>query len=197
VPKRELRRGRRRLVRPPRRERDPRACELRSDGVALEQPGSPGDRPGGRLGVGEVRERIDLDDRDLVAAAAEIEERVRDAPVELRRQRDDQRLGREDPAGDEARVAPAMRSAELALEEGVRDPVLLAQARAGDDPVDVASEAEDPDAVARVSDAAAEYGRQHGITVIDGGCPLMFGPTADVGHKLVRVVLSGRVPKQV
>ena len=25
-----------------------------------------------------------------------------------------------------------------------------------------------------VSEQAAEYGRQHGITVIDGGCPLMF-----------------------
>ena len=48
-----------------------------------------------------------------------------------------------------------------------------------------------------VSDAAAEYGRHHGITVIDGGCPLMFGPTADFGHKVMRVVLAGRVPKQV
>ena len=48
-----------------------------------------------------------------------------------------------------------------------------------------------------VSDAATAYGRQHGITVIDGGCPLMFGPTADVGHKLMRRVLAGRVPKQV
>jgi predicted CoA-binding protein len=48
-----------------------------------------------------------------------------------------------------------------------------------------------------VSPAAAEYGRQHGITVIDGGCPLMFGRTADLGHKCMRVVLGGRVPKQV
>jgi predicted CoA-binding protein len=47
-----------------------------------------------------------------------------------------------------------------------------------------------------VSDAAAEYGRQHGITVIDGGCPLMFAPTADLGHRLMRVVLAARVPKQ-
>ena len=47
-----------------------------------------------------------------------------------------------------------------------------------------------------VSDAATEYGRQHGITVIDGGCPLMFAPTADIGHRLMRVVLAGRVPKQ-
>jgi uncharacterized protein len=48
-----------------------------------------------------------------------------------------------------------------------------------------------------VSEPATEYGRQHGITVIDGGCPLMFGPTADFGHKVMRVALSGRVPKQV
>jgi predicted CoA-binding protein len=48
-----------------------------------------------------------------------------------------------------------------------------------------------------VSDAATAYGRQHGITVIDGGCPLMFGPTADVGHKIMRLVYAGHVPKQV
>jgi len=48
-----------------------------------------------------------------------------------------------------------------------------------------------------VSEAATDYGRRHGIAVIDGGCPLMFGPTADLGHKVMRVALSGRVPKQV
>jgi predicted CoA-binding protein len=48
-----------------------------------------------------------------------------------------------------------------------------------------------------VSPAATEFGRQHGIAVIDGGCPLMFGPTADFGHKIMRVVYAGRVPKQV
>jgi uncharacterized protein len=48
-----------------------------------------------------------------------------------------------------------------------------------------------------VSAAATDYGRQHGITVIDGGCPLMFGPTADFGHKVLRVMLAGRVPKEV
>jgi uncharacterized protein len=48
-----------------------------------------------------------------------------------------------------------------------------------------------------VSSAATGYGRQHGITVIDGGCPLMFGPTADFGHKMMRLVFSGHVPKQV
>src|SRR5215207_10314233 len=46
-----------------------------------------------------------------------------------------------------------------------------------------------------VSDTATEYGRDHGITVIDGGCPCMFDPTADVGHKTMRFVftLRGRV----
>jgi uncharacterized protein len=48
-----------------------------------------------------------------------------------------------------------------------------------------------------VSDAATAYGRQHGLTVIDGGCPLMFGPTADLGHRLMRVVYARHVPKQV
>ena len=48
-----------------------------------------------------------------------------------------------------------------------------------------------------VSAAATDYGRRHGITVIDGGCPLMFGPTADFGHKVLRRVLAGRVPKEV
>jgi predicted CoA-binding protein len=48
-----------------------------------------------------------------------------------------------------------------------------------------------------VSAAATASGRQHGITVIDGGCPLMFGPTADLGHKVMRFIYAGNVPKQV
>ena len=48
-----------------------------------------------------------------------------------------------------------------------------------------------------VSTAATAYGREHGIAVIDGGCPLMFGRTADFPHKVMRVALAGRVPKQV
>jgi predicted CoA-binding protein len=48
-----------------------------------------------------------------------------------------------------------------------------------------------------VSDAATGYGREHGISVIDGGCPLMFEPTADLGHKIMRLVYAGHVPKQV
>jgi predicted CoA-binding protein len=48
-----------------------------------------------------------------------------------------------------------------------------------------------------VSTAATKWGRDHGITVIDGGCPCMFGPTADFGHKVMRIVFAGHVPKQV
>jgi uncharacterized protein len=48
-----------------------------------------------------------------------------------------------------------------------------------------------------VSAAATDYGRQHGICVIDGGCPCMFGPTADFGHKVMRLVFARHVPKQV
>ena len=50
-----------------------------------------------------------------------------------------------------------------------------------------------------VSESAAALGREAGLTVIDGGCPLMYGPTADVGHKMFKGVLSlvGRIPKQV
>jgi uncharacterized protein len=50
-----------------------------------------------------------------------------------------------------------------------------------------------------VSHASADYGRAHDIQVIDGGCPLMFGPTADIGHKCMRAVftLAGHVPRRV
>ena len=48
-----------------------------------------------------------------------------------------------------------------------------------------------------VSDAATAYGREHGITVIDGGCPLWFAPVSDFGHKVTRLVYSGHMPKQV
>jgi uncharacterized protein len=50
-----------------------------------------------------------------------------------------------------------------------------------------------------VCDSATVYGREHGMTVIDGGCPLMFEPTADVAHKIMRFVCTrtGKVPKVV
>jgi predicted CoA-binding protein len=50
-----------------------------------------------------------------------------------------------------------------------------------------------------VSEDAARWGRDHGITVIAGGCPLMFEPTSDTGHKVMRWMfsLNGNVPRQV
>lgn len=50
-----------------------------------------------------------------------------------------------------------------------------------------------------VSPEAAAYGREQGMTVIDGGCPLMFGPTSDFVHTCMRGIfkLTGGVPRQV
>jgi predicted CoA-binding protein len=50
-----------------------------------------------------------------------------------------------------------------------------------------------------VSKAATDYGREQGITVIDGGCPLMFDPAADPFHKAIRFVctLTGAAPRRV
>jgi predicted CoA-binding protein len=48
-----------------------------------------------------------------------------------------------------------------------------------------------------VNAEATRLGREHGVTVIDGGCPLMFEPTTDFGHKIIKLVCSGHMPKQV
>src|SRR5687767_8470726 len=50
-----------------------------------------------------------------------------------------------------------------------------------------------------VSHSATDYGRAHGVTVIDGGCPLMFEPCSDGAHKMMRFVftMTGKVPKAV
>ena len=50
-----------------------------------------------------------------------------------------------------------------------------------------------------VSPEATEYGRAHAITVIDGGCPLMFEPACDRAHKFMRAMgtLTGKVPRHV
>jgi hypothetical protein len=50
-----------------------------------------------------------------------------------------------------------------------------------------------------VSAAATALGREPGITVIDGGCPLMYGDASDFGHRMMGAVLrvTGVVPKNV
>ena len=51
----------------------------------------------------------------------------------------------------------------------------------------------------RLRPAATAFGRGTGMVVIDGGCPLMFGPTADGGHKVMCALLklTGTVPRRV
>lgn len=50
-----------------------------------------------------------------------------------------------------------------------------------------------------VSDTATAYGRDHGVRVIDGGCPLMFEPCSDPAHKVMKHVFTwtGKVPRRV
>ena len=50
-----------------------------------------------------------------------------------------------------------------------------------------------------VSDEATHYGREHGVMVIDGGCPLMFGAASDGGHRVMCTILklTGKVPRVV
>jgi predicted CoA-binding protein len=47
-----------------------------------------------------------------------------------------------------------------------------------------------------VSPEAIEYCRQHGIDVIAGACPMMFGPGVDFGHTCMRWILrlTGGLP---
>ena len=47
-----------------------------------------------------------------------------------------------------------------------------------------------------VSPAAVEYCRQHGISVIAGACPMMFGDGVDLGHACMRWILrlTGGLP---
>lgn len=49
------------------------------------------------------------------------------------------------------------------------------------------------------SPEAAQIGRREGITVIEGGCPLMFAPVSDGGHRLLKTfgTWMGKVPRRV
>ncbi|WP_296667938.1 CoA-binding protein [Demequina sp.] len=50
-----------------------------------------------------------------------------------------------------------------------------------------------------VDDAAAAWGRDNGLRVIAGGCPLMFGATSDGAHRVMCRLLqvTGKVPRKV
>jgi predicted CoA-binding protein len=47
-----------------------------------------------------------------------------------------------------------------------------------------------------VSSAAVEYCRQHGVSVIAGACPMMYGDGVDIGHACMRWMLrlTGGLP---
>lgn len=49
-----------------------------------------------------------------------------------------------------------------------------------------------------VSKEAADFCRENNITVIAGGCPMMFCPPVDFGHRCMRWILSvtGGLPKR-
>lgn len=50
-----------------------------------------------------------------------------------------------------------------------------------------------------VSEEAVAYGREHGVTVIPGACPMMFCEPVDFGHKCIRflVKMTGGLPEPV
>jgi predicted CoA-binding protein len=47
-----------------------------------------------------------------------------------------------------------------------------------------------------MNDAAVQYGQEHGVQVIAGGCPLMFGTSPDLFHKGLRWWMrrTGKLP---
>jgi hypothetical protein len=49
------------------------------------------------------------------------------------------------------------------------------------------------------SQAAVALAREHGIAVIPGGCPNMFGATSDPGHRCMCLLLQagGRIPRRL
>ncbi|MEZ5186394.1 MAG: CoA-binding protein [Candidatus Nanopelagicales bacterium] len=50
-----------------------------------------------------------------------------------------------------------------------------------------------------VSAEAADVGHDGSVMVFEGGCPLMFGPASDGGHRMMcRILkLTGKVPREV
>jgi uncharacterized protein len=50
-----------------------------------------------------------------------------------------------------------------------------------------------------ISEAVADWAREHGISVIEGGCSQMLEPSADSGHTAMRfaLTLTGTVPRRV
>ena len=101
-------------------------------------------------------QRLDLDQREVVPSSAKVEQGAVDAPVQQRRQRNDQRLRRQNPTGNEARVAPAEEPTTLAGEDCVDDPVVLSRTGGGEYPFQFAAEVEQADPIAPAQIRAGE-----------------------------------------
>ena len=50
-----------------------------------------------------------------------------------------------------------------------------------------------------VSDEAVRLGRRYGLTVIPGGCPMMFCEPVDIGHRCIRWIagVTGKLPREI
>jgi uncharacterized protein len=50
-----------------------------------------------------------------------------------------------------------------------------------------------------MSEKAVSYCHEHGVSVIPGGCPNMFGATSDPGHRCMCALLklTGKIPRQI
>ena len=98
----------------------------------------------------------DLDDRQVVAAGAEIEQRRDRSLVEERRHGDHERLRRERPGGNDVDVLPRVAELDVGLEQGVDQPVALDEAAPRLEPAQDAAEGDEADAVAAFEVARAE-----------------------------------------
>ena len=97
--------------------------------------------------VGGVRDRRDVDHREIEAACPEVEQGADRPLVEQRGQRDDERLRREHAPGNHVDARRGVRPGQLGLDQRIDDAVLLAHAHRGRKPAEDAAEADEPDAV--------------------------------------------------
>ena len=109
----------------PGRDPDAAALETPPEDLALEQPEPVGGALDVRSAGPDERNRVDLDDGDVVAAAAQILERDDEPRIDERCQREDERGGREDSRGDDVDVAPGVRRCDAGLEQRLDQAVAL------------------------------------------------------------------------
>ena len=110
-------------------------------------------RPGLDHGLG-----IDLDDRDVVAAGAEVGDRRHEARVDERRQRQDERLRRKDAGRDDVHVAPRVRRLDAGLEQRLHEPEPLGRPHRRLQPTEDAAEGDETDPIAPLEIARRQRG---------------------------------------